>query len=254
MITVKDIYDFLDKIAPFKSAMDFDNSGLLIGNYDLEVKKVLVCLDITNEVCDEANEIGANLIISHHPIIFKPIKNIDFKGPIYKMMKYEINAICAHTNLDVAEKGVNYHLAKSLELLDLSPLTYEKEYPLGFVGNLKNKMHINEFAAFVKEKLKCEGIRYTSNTDIISKVAVCSGTGGEFIEEAVNSGAEAFVTGEIKYSQILKANQLGLSIFDVGHFKSENVVVKPLKIMLKSEFKNIEFYTSKVFTDKIKYL
>lgn len=254
MITVKDIYDFLDTIAPFKSAMDFDNSGLLIGNYDLEVKKVLVCLDITNEVCDEANKIGANLIISHHPIIFKPTKKLDFEGPVYKMMKYKINAICAHTNLDVAENGVNYHLAKSLELSDLSPLTYEKEYPLGFVGNLKNKMHTYDFALFVKEKLNCESLRYTSNTDIISKVAVCSGTGGEFIEEAVNSGAEAFVTGEIKHSQILKANQLGLSIFDVGHFKSENVIVEPLKIMLEDKFKNIEFYSSKVCTDKINYL
>ena len=254
MITVKDIYDFLDTIAPFKSAMEFDNCGLLIGDYDLEVKKVLVCLDITNEVCDEANKIGANLIISHHPIIFKPIKNIDFKGPIYKMMKYKINAICAHTNLDVAENGVNYHLAKSLELSDLSPLTYEKECPLGFFGNLKNKMHTYDFALFVKEKLNCESLRYTSNTDTISKVAVCSGTGGEFIYEAVNNRAEAFVTGEIKHSQILKANQLGLSIFDVGHFKSENVIVEPLKIMIENKFKNIEVYSSKVCTDKINYL
>lgn len=254
MTTVKNIYDFLDNIAPFKSAMNFDNCGLLVGNYESRVNKVLISLDINNDVCEEAYKTGANLIISHHPIIFKPIKSIDFKGPIYKMIKYNINGICAHTNLDIAEKGVNYYLAKSLELCNLSPLTHEKEYPLGFVGTLKNKMNTYEFAIFVKEKLKCEGLRYTSNTDVISRVAVCSGTGGEFVSEAIRNGAQGFVTGEIKHSQILEANQLGLNIFDVGHFKSENVIVEPLRNMLKNEFKSVEFIISENFTDKIKYL
>ncbi len=254
MTKVKDIYDFLDSIAPFKSAMDFDNCGILIGDSDHEVKSAVISLDITSEVCDEAHDLGANLIISHHPIIFKPIKNISFKNIASKMIKNEINAICAHTNLDMAKFGVNFHLASSLGISNLSPLCMEKESPLGFVGELKKDMDSNEFAIFVKEKLNCKGVRYTNIKTKIKKVGVCSGSGGNLVAEAYKKGVDAFVTGEIKHSEILLANHLGITVVDAGHFKTENVIINPLKIMLSEKFKNVKFITSESFSDKINYI
>lgn len=254
MTKVKDIYDFLDSIAPFKSAMDFDNCGILVGDPDCEVKSAVISLDITSEVCDEVHDLGANLIISHHPIIFKPIKNISFKNVVSKMIKNEINAICAHTNLDISDFGVNFHLASSLSISNLSPLCMEKESPLGFVGELKEEMNSKEFAIFVKEKLNCKGVRYTNIKSKIKKVGVCSGSGGSLVKEAYKKGVDAFVTGEIKHSEILLANSLGITVVDAGHFKTENVIINPLNIMLSEKFKNVKFTTSKSFSDKIDYI
>lgn len=253
MTRVKEIYDFLDEIAPFKTAMDFDNCGLLVGDFELEVKKVLLSLDITNEVCDEARKLGANLIISHHPIIFRPMKNLSFKNPVAKLAKYEINAICAHTNLDLAESGVNYCLAQTLGLSNLSALSYEKECSLGLTGYLPEAISPENFAKLAKEKLLCKGIRYTKASKNIKKVALCSGSGGNLVENAYEKGADAFLTGEIKHSDILKANQLGISIFDAGHFRTENVVIKPLKNILENRFLGLKFFVSEAFSDNINY-
>ena len=124
MIKIKNIYEFIDSFAPFKDSMDFDNCGLLVGNINSEVNNVLVALDITNEVVEEAKKLGANLIISHHPVIFKPIKKIMSDSVVYNLIKNDIAAICAHTNLDMAEDtGVNTCLANALELKNLQPLS-----------------------------------------------------------------------------------------------------------------------------------
>ncbi len=254
MTSVQDIYDFLDKIAPFNAAMEFDNCGLLVGNFERQVKKVLLALDITKDVASEAQNIGAELIASHHPVIFKPLSELDFNSAAHLLSKFEINAICAHTNLDVAEKGVNYCLAKKLLLSKLKPLTFEENQPLGLIGELEQEIDFKEFAIHVKNKLECDGLRYTITDKKIKKVAVCSGSGGEFVMEAIQKEADAFVTGEIKYSQILKANEENLMIVDVGHYKSENVVVKPLQAELEAHFKNVEFFITKTLTDKIEYL
>ncbi len=126
MSTVKDIYNYIDKIAPFNSAMDFDNCGMLVGNYSAVVNKVLLSLDITSSVIQEAKEIGANLIISHHPVIFNPIKRLDSNSMPYLLAKNDINAICAHTNLDMADGGVNSSLANLLDLKNVEGLSIYK--------------------------------------------------------------------------------------------------------------------------------
>lgn len=254
MKTVKQIYDFLDLIAPFDSSMEFDNCGILVGDPNFQVNKVLLSLDITNEVCEEAKNLNAGLIISHHPVIFKPIKNIEFNKAVHKLIKYNLSAICAHTNLDIAENGVNFCLAKTLELTSLTYLSYFKTYPLGFIGDLKSEMTSKEFALFVKNKLHCEGVRYTESFRKINKVAICSGSGGNLINNVIEKNADAFVTGEIKHSQILEANQFDITVVDAGHFKTENLIFFHLLKTLKEKFIDVEFYISKVFTDKIKYL
>ena len=255
MATVKCIYDFLDKIAPFESAMDFDNCGILVGDKNRFVKRVILALDITTDVVYEAQKMNAELIISHHPVIFKGIKNLEFNTPISLLCKFGISAICAHTNLDLAKEGVNFHLAKKIGLENLSSLAIENGCSLGLIGDLFSSLNCKEFAETVKEKLDCNGVRYTFKTDCkINKVAVCSGTGGEFVELAKNLGADVFVTGEIKHSQILKANEIGLMVVDAGHFKTENVVIKPLAKILQKKFAHIEFNISETCSDYVEYL
>lgn len=254
MTTILNIYEFLDKIAPFGTALEFDSCGLLVGNFNKETDKVLLTLDITKNVVEEAQKTGAQLIVSHHPVIFKPLSEIRFNSTIHLLSKFEISAICAHTNLDVASKGVNYCLAKKLSLSNLEPLVYEENQPLGITGELENEMEIEEFATHVKNALACKGVRYTSVNNKIKRVAVCSGSGGEFVDDAVKKSADAFVTGEIKHSQILKANEKNLMIVDAGHYKTENVIIEPLKSELEKHFKDINFFISETFTDKIEYL
>ncbi len=251
---VKEIFNFIDSVAPFKNSLSFDNTGLLVGNMDDDVKKVLLSLDITNEVIQEAMRINANVIISHHPVIFRSIKSINFNSPISYLCKNKINAICAHTNLDVAAEGVNFHLSKKLQLSNLTPLTYEENLPIGLIGTLNEQMTDKEFANHVKKSLECESLRYTNCNKKIKKVAVCSGTGGEFFEKAFLGGADALVTGEIKHSQIISANSLGIMIVDAGHFKTENVIIDPLKSMLQSKFPCTEFISTNIFTDNIHFI
>lgn len=254
MSKVGEIYDYIDEFAPFDTALSFDNVGLLIGNRDIDVSKVLLALDITKSVCNEAKKLGANLIISHHPIIFKPLKNIEFGSTISELIKNDISAICAHTNLDISKIGVNFQLAKKLELSNLSNLALDENNPIGLIGYLKNEMNAEEFASFVKKKLECVGIRYTKTNNKIKKVAVCSGSGGSFIKSAYENSADAFVIGEIKHSDILKANEFGINIIDTGHYRSENVIIEPLKNMLSKQFPKIHFFTSQSFSDEINYL
>lgn len=254
MNTIREIYNFINEIAPFDTALSFDNVGLLVGNYDINVSKVLLSLDITKSVCAEAKKLGANLIISHHPVIFKPLRNITFDSTAAALIKNDISAICAHTNLDIAEEGVNLQLARRLALSDLSSLATEENNSIGLVGYLKDEMDVNEFAEIVKAKLDCTGIRYTNINKKIKKVAVCSGSGGSFIENAYEKSVDAFVVGEIKHSDILKANEFNISIVDVGHYKSENVIIEPLKNMLSEKFQKTQFFTSQTFSDGINYL
>lgn len=255
MATVQGIYDFLDKMAPFESAMDFDNCGILVGDKNRFVKRVILALDITTDVVYEAQKMNAELIISHHPVIFKGIKNLEFNTPISLLCKFGISAICAHTNLDLAKEGVNFHLAKKIGLENLSSLAIENDCSLGLIGDLSISLNCKEFAKMVKEKLDCNGVRYTfKNNCKINRVAVCSGSGGEFVELAKNLGADAFVTGEIKHSQILKANEIGLMVVDAGHFKTENVVIKPLAEILQKKFAHIEFNMSETCLDYVEYL
>lgn len=251
---VLDIYNFIDSIAPFKSQMDFDNSGMLIGDFGSNVDKALTSLDVTKEVISECKKINASLIISHHPVIFHPIKKL-YKDDIpYILAQHEISVICAHTNLDLSPIGVNFCLFNALELKDRSQLSFYKEYELGYCGFLENEVSSLDFAFYVKKNLKCDNLRFTQVSDKIRKVAVSSGAGGNLIREAYEKQCNAFVTGEIKHSDILFANEHNISIFDVGHFKSENLIINHLKNILQKQFSTVQFFESSVFSDKIQFL
>lgn len=250
MTTVKDIYNYIDAIAPFETAMDFDNVGILAGNPNAQVETVLLALDITPQVVKEAQNQNAQLIISHHPIIFKPLKALPSSSVPYLLAQADISAICAHTNLDLAEGGVNSCLASALGLLNQNLI----EGKAMVIGTLPTPLKPKAFAEQVKTQLHCTGLRYTAGEKNIHTVAVSSGSGSDNIDAALSFGADALVTGEIKHSFILSAIQQGLMIVDAGHYRTEDVVIKPLIHKLGREFPKIEFKKSISFTDNVEYL
>lgn len=251
MTKAKDIFDYIQQFAPLSLAMPYDNCGILVGDSEKEVSKVVVTLDITSEVIDEAVSKGAELIISHHPIIFSPLKAVEIDSCVYKLIQNGITALCMHTNLDLSqENGVNITLGKALGLENISVV--EGECLL--TGELQTELSAKEFALYVKERLDCRGVRFTKGKKSIKKVAVACGAGGDYVFNCEKLGADAFVTGEIKHHQIIKANEIGLTVVDAGHYKTEDVIIPVLVRLLSEKFANTEFYKSEVFNDNVFYL
>lgn len=254
MITAGDLYTFIDGWAPFSTAMDFDNVGLLVGDKTDRVSKALLALDITPAVAAEAQEKGAQLIISHHPVIFTPLKNIDRSSVPYFLVKAGIAAICAHTNLDLAQNGVNTCLAKTLKVSDIKPLAFYNGLPSAIIGMLGNTVASVDFAAHVKKCLSCEGVRYIEGNRPVHTVAMCCGAGGDMIFEAAAHGADAFVTGEMKHHEWLAGMQAGMTVVDAGHFKTEDIVLFTLQECLQSQFPQVEFAIAQSNTDAVRFL
>ncbi len=255
MITVNDILDYIETFAPLDTAMGFDNCGVLVGCKNTAVSTALVCLDITPEAVNEAKSLGAELIISHHPVIFSGIKSLSAADVPYLLAKNGITALCLHTNLDLSEKfGVNTCLANALKLENTEYFMDGKNEICFAVGNLAHPMDDMEFAAYVKDSLRCDGVRFTKTGKKFKRAAVSSGAGGSEIFNAAEKGADVLVTGEIKHNQILDANRLGIGVVDAGHFKTENVVTAPLAERLSKKFPEICFKASKDCTDRICYL
>lgn len=250
MTYIKDILNFTDSFAPLSEAMDFDNCGIIVGTGNAEVTKAVVALDITKEVVAEAVRKNAQLIISHHPVIFNPIKSVNSDSVVYKLAENKIGALCLHTNLDLSpEFGVNTCLADAVGVKNYAFADGE----CMLIGELENEIPAKEFAKNVKNALNCKGLRYVDNGNV-KTVAMCSGSGGEYVELAKEYNADVLLTGEIKHHEILLANELGLSVIDAGHFKTEDIVIEPLCQKLKGKFPDVEFIKSTECTDKVEYL
>ena len=175
MATVNDILEFFEEFAPVSTAMEFDNVGLLVGDKNRFVRRALVSLDITPEVVYEAEKLECELIISHHPVIFQPLKRLEAGSAPYLLAKKGISAICMHTNLDLSESfGVNLCLASAIGIKNVQ--RSDKGECL-FVGELEREMNSDELAEQVKFALDCKGLLYTAANNRIKKVAVCSGSG-----------------------------------------------------------------------------
>lgn len=254
MTTISEIYKFIDKIAPFNTAMDFDNVGLLVESSEREIKNAVVSLDITPATIRQAKNLGAQLIISHHPVIFKPLRRLSYNDIAFLLARENISAICAHTNLDMAKGGVNDCLAERLMLKNVRALDLYNNIPCALIGDLPETLTPIDFADFVKNVLKCNGLKIVEGRDTIKNVGLCSGAGGASLLSAIKAGADAFLTGEVKHHEILAANQYGITLIEAGHFHTENVVVEPLAKQLKNSFPNVNFYISKESSDGVKYL
>lgn len=218
--TVGDVHAWLDSIAPFETAEGFDNVGLLIGEKATPVSKVIFTLDLSEKVVDEAIALGAELIITHHPIIFSPLRRIHYDTPfgrmLVKLTGAGISVIAAHTNWDKAPNGVGDTLAKLLTLENVTPLD-------DFVrlGELPKPMTASDFAALVTNALAFAP-RWYGEDKLLRKIAVAGGSYGEGYELALDAGADAFVTGEIKHHEILDAVAQGLTVYDGGHHATEH--------------------------------
>ena len=238
MTTVHDVEQYLFDWAPHELAFDWDNVGHLVGDTDAEVKKVLVSLDITEGVVAEAIEKGADLIVSHHPVMnctwhkVQSVRNDNAQGrTIMTMLRHGISAICMHTNLDAADGGVNDILAEKLGLTDVHCMNDEK---IGRIGVLKGELPLVEFTRFVVKCLSCHGLRYTDAGKPVHRVAVGGGACGDYIPQAIAMGCDTFVTSDLGYHQFLDTKELNL--IDAGHFPTENLICPVIGERLLQKF------------------
>ena len=252
MATVKDILSFLETLAPANLKMEWDNVGLLCGSKNTEVTKILVALDPFEGVCKEAADIGAQLIVTHHPLIFRAPNTITDETSVGRsimfLCRHGISAVNAHTNLDIAPGGVNDVLAAKLGLQNIVTL----EDGLLRTGDV-TEQSLESFLASVKEKLGCQGLRYVSGGKPVKQVAVGGGSCAGEMMDALAAGCDTFVTADVKYNQFWDAQDLGLNLIDAGHFHTENPVVAVLAEKLRAAFPEIEVKISETHTDCMKY-
>ena len=258
MTTVKDIFNHLNKLADVKLAEKWDNVGLMLGSNNNEVSRVLVCLDVTTSVVEEAIANNVNLIVSHHPLIFKPLKNIDyttdFKSRIIRnLIKNDISVISFHTNLDSAKLGLNDHLAKLLDLDDIRVLfehNLDKEAGLGRIGRLSSSLSIEDFIVYIKEKFSLETVSAViGNNKEISSVALLGGSGADFLYSLPE--VDIYLTGDVGYHAALDAMEMKKNIIDIGHF-TESLVKDLLKDYISKQ--GIEVIKSNVEKSPFKIL
>ena len=237
---VTGIFEFLNNLYPTDTACDFDNMGILVGSPDNEVKKVLIALDCNKETLENAIRMGCDTVVTHHPVIFSPLKNVLSGSIVFELIKNGISVISMHTNLDIAQNGVSEELCKVLDLENISSVTASDGFILK--GGIISPVGADSFAERIKEKLG-GNVKYVDGGKPIENILVCSGSGGEFIFDAINLGFDAFVTSEIKHHQFLAAVDNNVSVFDAGHFDTEDIIVEPLKELLSKEFEDIDFST-----------
>lgn len=245
-ISIGKIIDVLEVVAPLSFQEGFDNAGLLCGDRDDECTGVFVCLDVSENVIEEAKARSCNLIISHHPLIFRGLKNLlptsNVNKCVLKALQYGMTLYSSHTNLDAAADGVNTLLAKTLGIENFVPFSNERQeanyFGIGGIGELKREMEEREFLENVKEKLNAHNIRYVSGrSKRIKRVALCSGSGGEFIPVASAKGADCYLTADLKYHDFLDMENRML-LADIGHFESEEIVKRHIVSLISKNFCN----------------
>ncbi len=254
MTVVADILEFVETLAPRALKMDWDNVGLNCGSRSAPVKKILVALDPFEHVCQEAVDLGADLIVTHHPLIFRPLPMVTDDAAITRglmnLVRHDISHICAHTNLDCAPGGVNDVLAKTLGLENVEPLgAYGGMMRCGYVP----EQSLEDFLGFVKERLHCDGLRYCDGGKPVRKVAVGGGACADGLYDTILAGCDTFVTSDVKYNGFWDAKEQGLSLIDAGHFQTENPVMAVLAEKIAGAFPDVEVKISQKHGDCMKF-
>ncbi|MEZ4771574.1 MAG: Nif3-like dinuclear metal center hexameric protein [Bacteroidia bacterium] len=259
---IRDIAEVLEEWAPLPVAESYDNVGLLVGNEHAEVTGVLVSLDVTEAVVNEAAMLGINLIVAHHPIWFSARKRLNGEDyvsrTIISAIKKDIAIYACHTNLDHVHSGVNQKICDRLDLRDTRFLQKktvfnEESYGAGMIGNLAEPLSKTDFLAKVKSAFHCGGIRY-ADTDktFIGKVAVCGGAGSFLTQEAIRQNADALVTADITYHKFFD-NEEKILLLDIGHYESEQYTSVLIRDYLSEKFINFAIRLSEVITNPVRY-
>lgn len=243
------ITGFLEGKYPKRNAEEWDNVGLLVGDRKSEITKVLLVLDCDLKAIEKAKEIGANLVIAHHPMIFSPIKNIDYSTvmgqKIKELIKNEINLYVLHTNIDSSKDGLNEYILKKLGVEEskvLAPNPNNSEIGIGRYFKLKEKTELSDYVNLVKEKLEIEkAIIYKSDESReVQKIAVVNGAGASFWKKAKFYGIDLLITGDVKYHDGEDAMENGVTLLDLNHYESEKFFMRLLKENLEELESSLE--------------
>ena len=240
-----DFFAVMEQIAPRELALEYDNPGLIVGMEGEEITRVLAALDCTLEVVEEARAHGCQLVLTHHPLLFTPVKKLSpedpVTAPVFRLIKYGIGMFAAHTNLDSAEGGVNTTLCRVLGILNERPVPPDN---LCRVGELAEETSFSAFAERT-EKLLGTKVRVAGPERPVRRVMVCGGSGGSEYRLAAEVGAEVLVTGECKHSQAIEAVCAGVNVIAAGHFETESIVLPPLIAKLQLRTSGVEYLLSR---------
>lgn len=248
MATIGAIYEEIDRLAPFDSCEGFDNVGLLIGCPEIEVSRALLTLDVTLDAVQEAAEKGCPLIISHHPVIFHPLKSIPFGSVQGELLSRRIAVISAHTNMDKAH--LNAALARKIGLLDFQPLP---EDPCTGEGRLPEPMPLERVIGHLAEALSLQGLRAYDAGKPVRKVMLCCGGGGSMVHDAIRRGDDLLISGDFKHDQVIDAGNAGLSCIDAGHFETERHFLPLMRSLLAGKFPEVQFVEAESCRPSFRY-
>lgn len=250
-----DVYDFLCTLAPLELQMSFDNSGFLVGDKNAEVHNVLLALDVTDAVIDEAIENNCELIVSHHPVIWEQLKSVTVEqltsGKLIKLIKNDISVISMHTNLDIADGGVNDVLIALLGAECDGKLDGDN---CGRTGVLSDEMELEDFLIFCRNRLNSKGLRYVDGGKKVKRLAVMGGAGADAMADAAAKGCDTYITADIKYHQFLEAKELGLNLIDADHFCTENPVIPVLAEKIIAAYPELGVKVSSVHSQVISFI
>ena len=250
MVKVKDIYDRIDAIAPFKFQEDYDNSGMNIGRMDAEVCSVLVALDATADVVSDAEKLGVQLVITHHPVIFDPLRQIDFSTVQGRLARAGISLIAAHTSFDSAV--MNCLLCEKLGLTPEKPIRVDNGVPIGYFCDSVG-LTPAELARKVGVALGNTVIRFNDMGGVVKKAAVCSGSGGSFLPDVIAEKADCLITGDVKHNVFVDAFNAGVTVIDAGHYHTEVIFCEYMQKMLSEFFPDVSFMTAPSERDILSY-
>ena len=237
MPTVREIYEYINSFAPFETQESWDNSGLLLGDPERQVSTVAVMLDATKETVEAAKAAGADMAVTHHPVIFSPLKKITAGSVVYDLLTNDISVVSAHTCWDSADGGVNDTLAGLLGFENVQPFELEGT-AMARIAEVE-PMTGEELAILVKEKLGCH-LRLADSGKTITRVALCGGSASSLVYEAIGK-ADAFITGDLSHHVFIDAADSGMTVIAAGHFETENPSMKPLTEKLKEKFTDVDF-------------
>lgn len=254
---ISKLLKYLDEKAPLGTAAGFDNVGLLVGDENAEITGVCCCLDITHDIIKEAEEKGANLIVSHHPVIFDGLKRIPEWSPVTWLLRKNIAVIAMHTNFDIAENGVNETFAELLEFDNAGLPQMEKFHDgYGIVCEVAFGYSPKSLAEYCKERLMLDGVRYSRKNISIKRIALCCGAGidRDVMQFARENNIDAIISGDIKHNYWIEAENCGIALIDAGHFGTEKAAAHRLAKLVTEAVSSVPVFSAECEKDPCEYV